>query len=207
MKALMREIVNSQAYQLSSRYNGAWNVAWEPLFARKNVRRLWSEEVHDAVAQSSGAFPSYTMTGFTDQGGYYPAKISYTMQLPDVINAPTSDGNASNLLDSFLRGNRDDQPRKEDGSILQALNLMNSPFVEARIQYTGSAPSQLISTNLTLGNTALINTLYLAILSRYPTSDEMTKSTTALTSAGNRSQAVQDLVWSLYNKVDFVFNY
>ncbi|MGA2197536.1 MAG: DUF1553 domain-containing protein [Bryobacteraceae bacterium] len=207
MKALMREIVNSQTYQLSSRYNGQWNVAWEPLFARKNVRRLWSEEVHDAVAQSSGTFPSYTMTGYTDQGGYYPTKISYAMQLPDVINAPTSDGNASNLLDSFLRGNRDDQPRKEDGSILQALNLMNNPFVEARIQYAGSAPSQLIATNLTLSNTALINTLYLAILSRYPTGDEMTKSTSALTSASNRSQAVQDLVWSLYNKVDFVFNY
>jgi hypothetical protein len=207
MKALMREIVNSQTYQLSSRYNGTWNVAWEPFFARKNVRRLWSEEVHDAVAQSSGTFPSYKMTGYTDQGGYYPTTLSYTMQLPDVINAPTSDGNASNLLDSFLRGNRDDQPRKEDGSILQALNLMNNPFVEARIQYAGATPSQLISTNLTLGNTALINTLYLAILSRYPTSDEMTKSATALTSASNRSQAVQDLVWSLYNKVDFVFNY
>jgi len=124
-----------------------------------------------------------------------------------VVNAPTSDSNASALLDSFLRGNRDDQPRKPDGSILQALNLMNNPFVEARIQYTGSTPSQLIATNLTLGNTALINTLYLAILSRYPTSDETTKSTTALTSASNRSQAVQDLVWSLYNKVDFVFNY
>src|ERR1017187_4110966 len=207
MKALMREIANSQAYQLSSRYNGQWNVAWEPLFARKNVRRLWSEEVHDAVAQSSGTFPSYTMTGFTDQGGYYPTKISYTMQLPDVINAPTSDGNASNLLDSFLRGNRDDQPRKEDGSILQALNLMNNPFEEARIQYTGPTPSQLIAKNLTLSNTDLINPLYLAILSRYPTSDEMTKSTASLTSASNRSQAVQDLVWTLYNKVDFVFNY
>jgi hypothetical protein len=207
VKSLMREIVNSQAYQISSRYNGTWNVAWEPLFARKNVRRLWSEEVHDAVAQSSGTFPSYKMTGYTDQGGYYPTSISYTMQLPDVINAPTSDGNASNLLDSFLRGNRDDQPRKEDGSILQALNLMNNPFVEARIQYTGTTPSQLIAKNLTLGNTDLINTLYLAILSRYPTSDEMTKSAATLTSASTRSQAVQDLVWSLYNKVDFVFNY
>jgi hypothetical protein len=26
-------------------------------------------------------------------------------------------------------------------------------------------------------------------------------------SGTNRTQAVQDLVWSLYNKVDFVFNY
>ena len=204
MKSLMREIANSQAYQLSSRYNGAWNQAWDTSFARKNVRRLWSEEVHDAIAQSSGNMPVYSMTGFTDSGF---AKPSYTMQLPDVVNAPTSDGNASNLLNSFLRGNRDDQPRKPDGSILQALNLMNNPFVETRIQYTGSMATPLIATNLNLSNSALIDTLYINILSRYPTSGEMTKSTASLTSAANRSQAVQDLVWSLYNKVDFVFNY
>jgi hypothetical protein len=204
LKSLMREIANSQAYQLSSRYNGAWNEAWNTSFARKNVRRLWAEEVHDAIAQSSGNVPSYSMTGFTDAGF---AKPSYAMQLPDVVNAPTSDGNASNLLNSFLRGNRDDQPRKPDGSILQALNLMNNPFVEMRIQCSGANAAPLIAANLNLGNSALVSTLYMNILSRYPTSDEMTKSMASLTGATNRSQAVQDLVWSLYNKVDFVFNY
>jgi Protein of unknown function (DUF1549)/Protein of unknown function (DUF1553) len=204
IKSLMREIANSQAYQLSSRYPGTWNEAWDGSFARKNVRRLWAEEVHDAIAQSSGNMPSYNLTGFTDSGF---AKPNYAMQLPDVVNAPSGDGNASNLLDSFLRGNRDDQPRKSDGSILQALNLMNNPFVEARIQYTGATPAPLIATNLTLGNTPLVNTLYLSILSRNPTSDELTKSVAALTGASVRSQAVQDLVWSIYNKVDFVFNY
>jgi len=205
MKALMREIANSQAYQLSSRYNGTWNVTWATYFARKNVRRLWSEELHDAIAVSSGTLPSYSMTGFTDSTGGHP-KVSYAMQLPDVMNAPTGDGNASNFLDSFLRGNRDDQPRKPDGSILQALNLMNNPFVEARLQSTGSTPSQLIVKNMNLGNTDLVNTLFLNILSRYPTSDEMTKSVAAL-GGSNRQQAIQDLVWSLYNKVDFIFNY
>lgn len=204
MKSLMREIVNSQTYQLSSRYNGAWNEAWDTSFARKNVRRLWSEEVHDAIALSSGNMPVYSMTGFTDSGY---AKPSFAMQLPDVMNAPTSDGNASNLLDSFLRGNRDDQPRKPDGSILQALNLMNNPFVETRIQYNGSTPAPLIANSLILGNTPLINTLFINILSRYPTTAEMTTAVAQLAGASNRSQAVQDLVWSLYNKVDFVFNY
>ena len=68
LKALMREIVNSDTYQLSSRYDGEWNAAWEPYFARKFVRRLWGEEIHDAVAQSSGTLPIYNVTGFTDQG-------------------------------------------------------------------------------------------------------------------------------------------
>ena len=205
LKALMREIVNSATYQLSSRYDGQWNAAWEPYFARKFVRRLWSEELHDAVAQSSGTLPSYNMTGFTDLG--YP-KVGYAMQLPDVVGAPTGDGNASNLLDSFLRGNRDDQPRRQDGSILQALNVMNNPFVVSRAHATGTNSSQLIAQNLTRGNTDLINVLYLNILSRYPTAAELSTAQAALPASGTaRTTAAQDLVWSLYNKVDFIFNY
>ena len=34
-------------------------------------------------------------------------------------------GAVNNFLNAFLRGNRDDQPRKRDGSISQALDLMN----------------------------------------------------------------------------------
>jgi hypothetical protein len=205
LKALMREIANSDTYQLSSRYEGAWNVAWEPYFARKFVRRLWSEELHDAVAQSSGTFPSYNYNGFTDQGF---AKVNFAMQLPDVVGAPSGDGNATNLLDSFIRGNRDDQPRKSEGSILQALNLMNNNFVVQRSHGTGTNASQLIVQNLTKSNTDLINTLFLTILSRYPTRDEMSAALATIPSSGaNRTVPVQDLVWSLYNKVDFVFNY
>ena len=160
----MREIANSDTYQLSSRYDGTWNEAWEPYFARKFVRRLWAEEVHDAVAQSSGTFPSYSMTGFTDQGY---AKPSYAMQFPDVVKVPGR-RIPSAFLDSFLRGNRDDQPRRQDGSILQALNLMNNNIVENRVNATGSTPSALIVLNLSRTNTDLVNTLFLTILSRYP---------------------------------------
>ncbi len=214
VKAMMREIVNSGTYQLSSRYPGTWSAAYQNYFARKYVRRLWAEEVADAIMQSSGTTPLYKLTGFTDSG--YPT-FSYMMQLPDVVNAP-SDGTMSPFLDSFLRGNRDDQPRKQDGSILQALNLMNSQVVEPRLQVTGTTASQLLVKNLSLGNTDLVNTLFLSVLSRYPTPLEMDQALCQLgtQSAGtgmscpmpaNRTSAVQDLVWSLYNKVDFVFNY
>jgi hypothetical protein len=201
LKALMREIANSQTYQLSSRYDGQWNVAWEPYFARKFVRRLWAEEVHDAVVQSSGTLPSYDVRGFTDLG--FP-KPSFAMQFPDVTGTPAGD-----FLDPFLRGNRDDNPRKTDGSILQALNLMNNSLVQQRLQYQGNTPSQLIAQNLAKSNPELINILYLNILSRLPSQDEMAKAQAALPAAmgAPRSQAVQDLVWALYNKVDFVFNY
>lgn len=209
VKALMREIVNSQTYQLSSRYNGTWQASYEPYFARKYVRRLWSEEVYDAVAQSSGYQPAYTMTGFTDSGFNKP---TYAMQFPDTttgVSGVNNTGDLNNLLNYFLRGNRDDQPRKQDGSILQALGLMNNPIIEMRTTvsaYNGNQVAPLISQNMTQTPTNLINTLYLSILSRYPSTDEMTTATTAL-GAGTKNQAIQNLVWSLYNKVDFIFNY
>jgi len=205
LKALMREIANSQTYQLSSRYDGVWNPAWQPYFARKYVRRLWAEEVHDAVAQSSGTFPAYSVAGFSDQG--FP-KVSYAMQLPDVVNVPDGGGAISQFLDSFLRGNRDDQPRKQDGSILQALNLMNNAYFVNRSHAAGATLSQLIAQNLGKSNPDLINTLFLNILSRYPTSAEMATALANYPASGaNRTVPTQDLVWSLYNKVDFVFNY
>jgi Protein of unknown function (DUF1553)/Protein of unknown function (DUF1549) len=211
VKALMREIVNSQTYQLSSRYNGTWQASYEPYFARKYVRRLWSEEVYDAVAQSSGYQPAYTMTGFTDQGFAQP---TYAMQFPDTTTnvantGPKNTGDLNNLLNYFLRGNRDDQVRKQDGSILQALALMNNPMIEMRTtvaSYGGNPIAPLISQNMTATPTNLINMLYLTILSRYPSTDEMTTATAAL-STGTKNQAIQNLAWSIYNKVDFVFNY
>src|SRR5207249_10591645 len=107
-------------------------------------------------------------------------------------------GAVSAVLDSYLRGNRDDQPRKRDGSILQTLNMMNGTLVESRL-----ANMPLITQNINKSNPELINLLYLTILSRYPTGDEMTKAQAAIpTAAGTaRTNAVQDVVWAIYNKV------
>ncbi len=59
VKWLMRQMANARAYQLSVRYEDNWKAEWERLYARKLVRRLWAEETHDAIAQSSGIWPTY----------------------------------------------------------------------------------------------------------------------------------------------------
>jgi hypothetical protein len=205
VRQLMRDIVNSDTYQLSANYPGTWNAAWEPYFARKFVRRLWGEEILDAVAQSTGIFPSMAVTGMNTDST--PFKVNYTMQFPDVRG--TSDGTTDGFLDNFLRGNRDDQPRKYDGSILQALGLMNSTLIENKLGTTGANASPLITQAMNLGNTDLVNKLYLTILSRYPSKDELSTALAALPTANGatRNSAIQDLAWSLFNKVDFIFNY
>jgi hypothetical protein len=132
------------------------------------------------------------------------------MQAPDVVNMPDGGGNISQFLDVFLRGNRDDQPRKQEGSILQALGLMNDNYVQSRIHSTGSgATASFLATLLPLSDTQLINTLFLDVLSRTPTADEMTLAGAELANGGAaaRKTNAEDLLWTLFNKLDFVFNY
>ncbi len=60
---------------------------------------------------------------------------------------------------------------------------MNNPIIEMRTTeaaYSGNPVAPLISQNMTQTPPNLINTLYLTILSRYPSTDEMTMATTAL---------------------------
>ena len=204
LRALQREIVNSNAYQLSSRYNGTWDVANQNLFGRKLVRRLWSEEVHDAIAQSSGILPTYPGNFNSGSTAMSWGPVSYAMQLPEPARTPDGNGVVTQFLDAFLRGNRDDVQRRGDGSISQALGLMNDrTMVMNRVLST--MPTSLIQQALKLPDDQLVNTLFMTVLSRPPSTTEMNIALTNLKT--NRTAEAQNLLWSLYNKVDFVFNY
>src|SRR5581483_1533759 len=50
IKSVVRTIVNSTVYQLSSRYTGKWNPAYYADFARHDPRRLSAEELWDGIA-------------------------------------------------------------------------------------------------------------------------------------------------------------
>jgi hypothetical protein len=216
IKKLQRLIVTSDTYQLASEYSGTWQDSYAPFFARKFVRRMWSEELHDSVLTPNNVLPTYTVNGFTNDSTVYAVtspgfgKINYAMQAPDVVNMPDNGGAVSQFLDTFLRGNRDDQPRKGEGSILQTLGLMNDNFIESRIQATGSgATASFLTGLLALSDTQLINTLYMDVLSRPPSATELQLATAQLEAGGsaNRKNNAVDVLWTLFNKVDFVFNY
>jgi hypothetical protein len=90
--------------------------------------------------------------------------------------------------------------------VSQALDLMNDPFVlqRARASNENSLLARLLGSGI--GDEELVTTLYLNVLSRYPNGDEVGTAVAGLRT-GNRRQRAEDLLWSLYNKVDFVFNY
>ena len=49
LKPLIRQIVMSDAYQLSSRYEGQWKPAYVKYFARHESRRLSAEQMYDSM--------------------------------------------------------------------------------------------------------------------------------------------------------------
>ena len=89
-------------------------------------------------------------------------------------------------------------------SVTQALGQMNSLFIDNRLQ---PWISKLIAENQEKTDKDLVNLLFLTILSRYPAPEEVAKVTPLPEAGPARVEALQDLVWSLYNKVDFLFNY
>ena len=57
LRRLIRLIVTSSTYQLSSRFDGEWKAAYAPYFARHFVSRLPAEAIADAISQATGNFP------------------------------------------------------------------------------------------------------------------------------------------------------
>ncbi len=198
VKHVMRLIADSATYQLESQYDPTkWNPNWQTLYARKLVRRLWSEEAADAITISSNITPTYKTGSLT---------FNWAMQYPETAVEPAP------FMQAFLPGNRDDQPRRPDGAIQQALVLMNDPTVMNKlVNSAAGAPISLLSQALSQSsNTNLVNMLYINILSRYPTPAELQTADTLLgtgTTSTVRTQKTQELMWTLYNKVDFMFNY
>src|SRR6266540_2759474 len=64
LRAMLKLMVSSNTYQLSSRYSGgAWNETWTPYYARHYPRRLMAEEILDAVVKATGVGITINLTG------------------------------------------------------------------------------------------------------------------------------------------------
>jgi hypothetical protein len=199
LRALMALIAKSSAYQLSAAYPGTWNVSYVPYYARKYVRRLNAEEVHDAITKATGVIPTYTI----NQSELPP--VQWAMQFPDT-REPRSNLIANTFLNAFGRGDRDTSVRRSDGSLLQALNMMNNAFVDTRIgpNSPGSRVQALVNQNAPA--ITIIHELFVNTLSRRPTNDEIALFMPMFQQQGNRV-AAEALQWTLLNKLDFLFNY
>ena len=84
---------------------------------------------------------------------------------------------------------------------------MNDAFVINRVRGSTAGAGRFAPLlTAQTSNTQLVNAIYLNTLSRYPTQEELAAAL-QMFQTGTRANRAQDLLWALYNKVDFIFNY
>ncbi len=201
LKWLMRTITTSQTYQLSSRYEGIFNPLFEKYFVRHQVKRLTAEQVYDAVHLAGGLAYSYWISNTY-------RNLKFATDFPDVVGVPPGSSsfheNIRMFLQSFTPGDRAETLRSSDNSPLQLLNLMNNPFVMAQIN--PKIGQGTLWDSLEMPEDALVRNLYLNVLGRHPTAEESSFATNYLKS-GERADRASNLMWALFNRTDFYFNY
>ncbi|MEO8034800.1 MAG: DUF1549 domain-containing protein [Acidobacteriota bacterium] len=203
LRAFLRTLVQSNAYQLSGRYAaGAWDERWVPYFARHYPQRLMSEALLDAILRATSvgaaisAAPQAAVPATVET-----ETVSKAMALPD----PTGGREYAGFLDHFGRGNRDNVTRSANPSVVQALSMMNSRILLERIRSStgGSTVQKILATESDSG--VMAERIYLATLSRYPTSEERATASKFL-DGGPVAQRLEDLQFALLNSLEFLFS-
>src|SRR5438128_615462 len=131
--------------------------------------------------------------------------VQWAMQFPDT-REPRTNGSVAAFLNAFGRGDRDTAFRRSDSSILQALNMLNSPFVLTRIHQNNQGSHVAAVLAQTADPGIIIWDLFATTLSRPPSDTEMALFGRIFQQQGNRV-AAENLQWVLLNKADFLFNY
>ena len=189
VKELIRWIVSSEAYGLTSQYNdknkiddpGAGEV---PLFSHMYLKSMQAEQMYDSLIVASNAHKS-------GRGGWGAQEEQRRIWMQQFVVAFENDEN--------------DESTTFNGTIPQALMMMNSELMDKACSVERG--SFLFESMSSPGNEAQkIQELYLAALSRNPTKTEIGKVQKMLKSYGNqRLMGYQDLFWALLNSNEFVF--
>lgn len=200
LRSVLTLIAKSNAYQLSSRFQGEWKSSYARYFARHFVRRLKAEEIHDSLIHATGLYTEIPIRG-TD----FKARYATEARSPEDLRGKSPIlKDVVFFLESFGQTNREYSERTNDGDITQAILLMNSPFVLRQIQAVpGSFLAQLLATDAPVD--AKITRLFERFLVRRPTPEEMEQARQVVGSGAGKNW--EDLQWLLVNKVEFIHNY
>lgn len=176
VKQLYRTICNSQAYQRTSKPS-AGNETDHKLFSHMAVKVLMPEQLFDSLK---------SITNFTA-----PAKPGGKLQAA-LGRGPVTPRDS--FVQFFLAGAEHANTTEYEAGIPQALRLMNSriagnPSAAKAFVKPGAKPPEIIEE------------MYLAVLSRRPTPDEVTKLTDYLKS--NTATGYPDVLWVLLNSSEF----
>ncbi len=189
LKHLIKTIVSSHTYQRSIETN-QFNQDDNKNYSHASPRRLGAEQLYDAIMEATGS-PG-TIPGV-------PAGFRAT-QLPD--------GKVDlSFLDMFGRPPRESPcecERTSEVSLSQTLNLINGPTIGDAIAHPQALIGRLVAEKA--DGKKLIEEVYLSVVCRFPTPEEMKQGEEFLAQVPNPAEGAQDLMWALINSPAFLFN-
>jgi hypothetical protein len=213
MRHLCRLILNSTTYQLSHLPSpasgrrageGGGSPAAEANFACYALRRLEAEVLIDALCQITGTRERYSSI----------IPEPYTFMPDDQRAVALADASiTSPFLEKFGRSSRDtglESDRSNRPTAAQRLHLLNSSHIQRKIE-TSPKLKPLLQVNAKTQEetrrkrTEAIRELYLTILSRLPTEDEIETLETYVNSGG--WNMLRDLAWALINSPEFSYRH
>lgn len=194
MKHAIRQMVTSQVYQLSSQPTPD-NEHDRQNYARFYARRMIAEVFLDSVNQAVGVRDRFNGVGTSARA----------IDLPH-------ENFGSYFLDAFDRPKRVtacECERSPGATLAQVLLLANSDEIENKLASGDGKIGKFFAVpekdRRPLKD--LIEELYLGSLSRLPSSDELNTATKYLDGESDKRQAVEDLLWTLLNSKEFMFNH
>lgn len=198
LKQLYRLILNSRTYQLSSlppspRPEAAASFAFYPL------RRLEAEVLIDALDQITDTTEKYSS----------PIPEPFTFIPEDQRSIALADASiTSSFLELFGRSARDtglESERNNRPSAAQRLHLLNSSHIQRKLQQSRKLQF-LVQTRE--NPRQVVTGLYLIVLSRFPTEEELKTAVEYGQSSGLRPrEAAVDLAWALINSAEFLYRH
>ena len=206
LKSLMRLILNSETFQISSLALES-NRDDRKFFSHYYPKRLMAEILHDAVVQVTGTPSDFLKTelpGADFKETKFYAKGTRAIQLYDstVVNQ---------FLKTFGRNQRRitcECERSDEPSIVQVLHINNGETLNPKLSEKGSNVDRWTE-QFELNPRELIRNAYLSTLSREPTlseQDGFEKEIFAISSDEHRV-VIEDLMWSLMSSREFLFIY
>jgi hypothetical protein len=190
IKAFTRTLLNSRVYQLSSATKKS-NESDIQNFSHAAYKTLPAEVLLDAICQSTGVTEKYN--GWPE--GYRAIQI-WDNRMPSYF---------FRIFGRPVRASVCECERSNQPSISQAMHLMNSPEIAAKIGHRHGTAQRLV---LSMSPSEIIDELYLGTLSRFPIEKEKALMMQAFDELnGDRRSAAEDVLWALLNSKEFVFNH
>jgi hypothetical protein len=193
LKHLIQTICKSRTYQLSAVPN-ALNKQDKRAFARYYPRRMTAEVLYDAVSQVTAAPPAFAGL---PADRHSPSRA---IMLPD-------ESFKSYFLDVFGRPQRISAcecERISEANLAQALHLLNSNEIQAKLARPGGRAEQLAKDPRP--DEEKVTELFLWALARRPTPAQMDLALANIQQhAKDRSVAYENILWALINTKEFIF--